>query len=53
MSEFERKIKDLFEHFKEEGIDPSLYLTKWISTFFLYSFPFGIVFRLWDYIMGT
>eukprot|EP01022_Parablepharisma_sp_SALTPOND_P021048 TRINITY_DN39_c0_g1_i8.p1 TRINITY_DN39_c0_g1~~TRINITY_DN39_c0_g1_i8.p1 ORF type:complete len:1537 (-),score=275.86 TRINITY_DN39_c0_g1_i8:771-5381(-) len=53
---FDHVLRDTLPALKEhmESIDFSkeLWLQKWISTVFLYSFPKGYCVRLWDFILG-
>eukprot|EP01087_Luapelamoeba_hula_P007787 TRINITY_DN1911_c0_g1_i1.p1 TRINITY_DN1911_c0_g1~~TRINITY_DN1911_c0_g1_i1.p1 ORF type:complete len:796 (+),score=150.04 TRINITY_DN1911_c0_g1_i1:791-3178(+) len=41
-------LPGLSAHMKREGIETSMYATKWFQTLFLESLPFPVVLRLWD-----
>eukprot|EP01094_Clydonella_sp_ATCC50884_P011685 TRINITY_DN2148_c0_g1_i1.p1 TRINITY_DN2148_c0_g1~~TRINITY_DN2148_c0_g1_i1.p1 ORF type:complete len:201 (-),score=46.50 TRINITY_DN2148_c0_g1_i1:215-817(-) len=38
----------LASHLVELGVEPTMYLSHWISTLFVYNSPRELVFRLWD-----
>jgi len=44
----ELELPELYQHFKNEEVQPGLYASEWFSTLFAYSFPLEIVVRLWD-----
>lgn len=52
---FEEILPNLHAHFKSEGIPELLWIHKWFSTCFLYSFPLGLCIRIWDniFVYGT
>lgn len=50
--EFEKNLPKLYSHFEEECIYDSLFIPKWFETLFTHSFPMGIVYRIWDYILS-
>jgi len=43
-----KELPGLISHFKECGVDHSMYATEWFMSIFTYSFPFSLVVRLWD-----
>lgn len=49
----EKKCHKLAMHLKEIELPDSLWLTKWILTMLVYSFPFEINVKLWDFIIGN
>jgi len=49
----EKKYHKLAAHLKEIGLPDSLWLTKWILTMLIYSFPLEINLRAWDFIIGS
>lgn len=56
MAVFDELFADLMpklhEHFKNEGLEPLLWLSKWFQSFFLYSFPFDFCIRAMDNILA-
>ncbi len=44
-------IPKLWNHFTNEGIHQTMFLTEWIMTFFCRGFSFELVTRVWDIFM--
>lgn len=51
--EFEANLPRLHRYFEEESIYDSLFIPKWFGTLFTHSFPMGIVYRIWDYLLSS
>lgn len=45
--------EELKEHLKKLGLPNELWLHKWLSSLFLYSFPIGHCIRFWDLLMAN
>jgi len=41
------------EHFEEQEIQDSFWMTKWFLTFFLYNFPVKLCSRFWDFLITS
>jgi hypothetical protein len=60
LMQYQAVFKDLFaelmpalhQHFENEDFPESLWVHKWFSTLFLYSFPFDFCIRAWDNILA-
>lgn len=50
MGALEKYIPKVFHHFRERDFNSHMWLFQWMESLFLYSFPFRIVVRIWDYI---
>ena len=49
---FAESLPKLHEHLANEDFPPEMWLHKWFSTLFLYSFPFDFCIRAWDNILA-
>jgi len=49
----DKKNKKLAKHLKDVDLPDSIWLTKWVLTMLIYSFPFELSLRLWDFIIGS
>lgn len=45
------RMPDLHEHFKQENLQPAVYLHPWFLTLFIHCFPLPMVLVLWDVII--
>lgn len=50
--QFSTHLPRVSSKFNTLQIPTLLWLTKWIQTLFLYSFPFGVCIRLWDMLLS-
>lgn len=46
----EKKLNKLYQHFKDQNLEDITWMFQWLETLYLYSMPFQIVVRIWDYI---
>lgn len=49
----EKRYNKLAKHLKKIDLPETLWLTKWLMTMLIYSFPLEISVRLWDYIIAS
>lgn len=45
-------LPNLFKHFQNEGLLSNMYASQWFLTLFAYRLPFGLVFRILDWLLG-
>ncbi|KAK6589741.1 TBC domain containing [Cryptosporidium xiaoi] len=45
---FKRRIPNLYNHFKSENVDETMFASQWFMTIFAYSFSLDKVARIWD-----
>ena len=50
---FSRHLPGLKSHLDTHSVPCLLWLTKWLHTLFLYSFPFILCIRVWDHIISN
>lgn len=50
---FEKTLPALKKHFDAEGVQPQLYLSKWLMTLYLYNFPLKTCLRIIDYFLSS
>lgn len=45
---FKKRIPNLYNHFRNENVDETMYASQWFMTIFAYSFNLDAVARIWD-----
>ncbi|KAH8583195.1 TBC domain containing [Cryptosporidium sp. chipmunk genotype I] len=52
---FKKRIPNLYNHFRNENVDETMYASQWFMTIFAYSFNLDAVARIWDlfFLQGT
>ncbi|KAJ1610183.1 TBC domain-containing protein [Cryptosporidium canis] len=45
---FKKRIPNLYNHFRSENVDETMYASQWFMTIFAYSFNLDSVARIWD-----
>lgn len=50
---FKNRLPKLHEHFKEQEIINTAWITKWLMTLYLYSFPLSKSIRIMDYMISS
>ncbi|EAR86990.2 rab-GTPase-TBC domain protein (macronuclear) [Tetrahymena thermophila SB210] len=50
---FKTHLNELYLHFKDQEIVNTIWLTKWLMTLYLYSFPLSKCIRIMDYVIST
>ncbi|KAH8738954.1 hypothetical protein FG386_000820 [Cryptosporidium ryanae] len=45
---FKKRIPNLYNHFKNENVDETMFASQWFMTIFAYSFSLDKVARIWD-----
>lgn len=45
---FKKRIPSLYNHFRNENVDETMYASQWFMTIFAYSFNLDAVARIWD-----
>ncbi|CAK0890689.1 unnamed protein product [Prorocentrum cordatum] len=42
----------LYNHFAQQGVEPTMYASQWFMTVCIYNFPFSTVVRVWDIFLA-
>ncbi|KAL4453137.1 hypothetical protein ABPG74_015368 [Tetrahymena malaccensis] len=50
---FKTHLPELHKHFKDQDILNTIWLTKWLMTLYLYSFPLNKCIRIMDYVISS
>ncbi|KAL4497172.1 hypothetical protein ABPG72_019492 [Tetrahymena utriculariae] len=50
---FKTHLPELYKHFKDQEIANTIWLTKWLMTLYLYSFPLNKCIRIMDYVISS
>jgi len=49
---FEKLLSPLYKHFKQEHVEVNMFAFSWFHVFYIYSFPYETLFRIWDLFLS-